>query len=137
MTITKAAWMRYTYTIVITIIIHTLCHLVFGDGRIEFFSLLGSIMLGVNVWFLAEVFFAFAQSIWTRNELPSYIVLLLAVGIGTSIGTYALGVSSWYLLAIICALAEIATFLLVFLYRSHYKKVLNTKLADFQKLNEQ
>jgi len=136
MTITKDAWMRYIYTVIMSTIIHAICHLLFGDGRIEFFSLLTSIMLGVNIWFLAEALFTLTQRIWTRNVLPSYMVLLAVVGIGTFLGGYALGVTAVYMMVIICVSAEIAAFLLVFLYRRHYKKLLNRKLVAFQKMDE-
>lgn len=132
MTITRDAWIRYFYTVVISTLIHIICHLT-TDGRLEFFSLLNSIMLGVNIWFLAEALFSLANKIWPRSATPGYIVLLFVIGIGTFLGAYALGVREMYLMVIICIIAETAGFLLIFINRNKYKKELNKKLEAFKK----
>ncbi|WP_010249984.1 hypothetical protein [Acetivibrio cellulolyticus] len=132
MIITKDTWIRFIYTITISAAIYLSSTLIFTNGTVKLLSLLQSILLGVGIWFFAEVMFALAQKVWPLSNLPSYIVLILIIGIGTSLGSYILGVHSILLMLTICLSAEIFGVLIVFLYQKHYKRVLNEKLKSFK-----
>ena len=132
MIITKDAWIRFIYTVTISTIIYLTSTLVFAKENVLIFQLFISILVGIVIWFLSEMLFALAQQFWPQRNLPSYVVLILIISIGTCLGTYILGVRSVRLIIIICLFAEIFGILIVFLYQKHYKRVLNEKLKAFK-----
>lgn len=132
MIITKDTWIRFIYTVTISAAIYLSSTLIFTNDTVNLPGLLQSILLGVGIWLFAEVMFALAQKIWPRSNFPSYIVLILIIGIGTSLGSYTLGVRSILIMLTICLSSEIFGVLIVFLYQRHYKRILNEKLNTFK-----
>ena len=132
MIITKDTLIRFIYAIAISTAIYLVSALVIGKEAFMILTLIKSILLGVGICFISEILFVLAQKIWPRSNLPSYIVLILIIAAGTSIGSYLLGARSFMLMAAICLVSEVSGVLIVFLYMRHYRRELNEKLKVFK-----
>jgi len=133
MTIKKDTGIRFLYTVILSIAIYMVSLLWLSDDGFSFIRLAISIVVGLIIWALAETLLALTQRLWPYSNIPSYMVLIVIIGIGTLLGGYVLGIRFLTHLIIICFLAEVFGILIVHIYLKHYKKILNEKLESFKK----
>lgn len=128
----KNSVLRLIYTVLISVFITLIVLAVFYDYAGVVIIILKGIIAGVLIWFMGEVLFPLCEKIYPRSIIPSYIVLILIISIGTAIFGYLLGVKSVSILVKMCITAELFGIGVTVIYRRKYIKDLNSKLEKNQ-----
>ena len=124
---------RLLFTVVISVIICMMMNALFFDDPTTADLILKSVGLGVTIWLIAELSFVVVSKKWPHHILPGYIALFIIIAIGTGAGSWIIGVSSVWIILLICSCAEVCGFLITVIYRSIYKRRLNDQLEKFKR----
>lgn len=131
----KEFFTRMLYTVIISVVICMVINTVFFDHQMASDMIIKSAGLGIIIWLISEFSFDAVLKKWPYHIMPSYITLFIIIAVGTSGGSWLLGVTSVWIILLICLCAEVCGFFITIVYRHHYKKRLNTQLEKFKSQN--
>lgn len=132
----KNSFIRLIYSVLVAMTITMIVLAITTQYSVVVFIILKGMIAGAVIWFLGELLFPICEKIYPRSIIPSYLLLMLLILIGTSVFGHILGVKSIPLIIKMCIAAELFGVGITILYRRIYIKKLNENLERNKNLLE-
>lgn len=132
MVMDRKGLLRLIITISISICICILAMVFLVKETITLSVIVKSILLGSGIWLIAEISFNLVEKLWPHNIFPSYLALMIIIGIGTISGLILFGIRSTGMIFLISSAAEVSGLGIAIISRQRYKAKLNEKLEEFK-----